>query len=154
MSELTLQFLAFFKVICVAVFGLFYGLGGMIEKKVRRIGGPIWIAISISIIGCIQKTISLWYFLYPILLMASLCIGYGAEERKEKIKKRALYGLALGISALPIAIVTSKWILFNFHLILCLGASILLGVYNPLRNARDEETLIATLSVIIPIFMI
>jgi len=154
MSELTLQFLAFFKVISVAVFGLFYGLGGMIEKKVRRIGGPIWIAISISIIGCIQKTISLWYFLYPILLMASLCIGYGAEEKKEKIKKRALYGLALGVSAIPVAIVTSKWLLFGFHLVLCIGASVLLGVYNPLRNARDEETLIATLSVIMPIFMI
>jgi len=154
MSELTLQLLAFFKVIDVAEFGLFYGLGGMIKKEIKRVGGPIWIAISISIIGFIQKTISLWYFLYPILLMASLCIGYGAEEKKEKLKKRALYGLALGISALPVVVITSRWFLFGFHLILCLGASILLGVYNPLRNARDEETLIASLSVILPIFMI
>ena len=154
MSELTLQFLAFFKVIAVAVFGLFYGLGGMIKKSIRRIGGPVWIAISILIISSIQKTISLWYFLYPILLMGSLCIGYGAERKSEKIKKRALYGLALGVSAIPIAIITSKWLLFGFHLILCIGANVLFGVCNPLRNARDEETLIGILSVIIPIFMV
>jgi len=154
MSELTLQFLAFFKVICIAVFGLLYGFGGMVKKSIRRVGGPVWIAISILIISSIQKTISLWYFLYPLLLAGALCIGYGAEKKSEKIKKRALYGLALGFSAIPVAIVTSKWLLFGFHLALCIGASVLLGVYNPLRNARDEETLIGALSVIIPVFMV
>ena len=154
MSELNLQLLAFFKVIAVAIFSLLYGLGGMYKKAIRRIGGAIWLMIAIGIIGYFQKTISLWYFLYPLLLMGALTIGYGADEFEEKIKKRALYGLALGVSALPVAIVTGKWLLFGFHTGLCLASSILLGVFNPLRSARGEETLIGTLSVITPIFMV
>ena len=153
MTELQLQLLAFFKIIAVAIYSLLYGLGGMYKKRIRRIGGAIWLMVAIGIIGYLQKTISLWYFLYPLLLMGASTIGYGADEFKEKIKKRALYGLASGASALPVAIIAGKWLLFGFNLGLCLASSIILGVFNPL-NARGEETLIGALSTIIPIFMV
>ena len=154
MNELNGQLLAFLKIISAAVFGLLYGFGGMFKKWIRRIAAPIWLAVVIVLITYLQKTISLWYFIWPLLLMGTLTIGYGSDKLEKKLIKRSLYGLAMGMSPLPIAIITNNWILFGFNCFLCIAVSIVLGVFNPCRNARDEETLIAVSSVIIPIFML
>jgi len=156
MSEVTLQILALAKLLSVVIFAGLYALGGMkgVSKGARRFGGAVWIGLAISIISSWQKTFSAVYLLYPLLLLGALHLGYGAEEVPKKLRRRALYGLALGVASLPIALKTGNWIMFAFNLVLCVGASVILGVFNPLRSARDEETLIGALSVVLPMFMV
>ena len=156
MSEITLQILALAKLLSAVIFAGLYALGGMagISKGARRFGGVIWIGLAISIISFWQRTFSAMYLLYPLLLLGALHLGYGAEKVLEKLRRRAIYGLALGVASLPIALKTGNWIMFASNMVLCVGASITFGVFNPLRNARDEETIIGALSIVLPMFMV
>ena len=151
MSEWILQWLAFSKLIAVAVFGLLYGIGGMWRKWVRRFLAPILLGFFFWLFA---KDFSFWYILSPALLIGALHKGYGGDDTQTKVKKRTICGGLLTITALPIAIVTGNWLMFGIHTLLCLTGMVVLGVWNPTRNARDEETLIGTLAVVMPMFMI
>lgn len=156
MTETTLNLIAFLKLLTVSVFALFYSLGGTAGsggKWIRRFIGPAWMMAGIFVFSKWQSSWSYWYLFYWLALTGSLHLGYGADETGEKIKRRAMYGIVLGISALPLAIVTHAWLLFGFHLALCVGSSVILGVWNPLQ-ARAEESVIGFLSTILVLFMI
>jgi len=86
--------------------------------------------------------------------MFALHKGYGGTDFSTKLRKRALCGLLISISAIPIVLVTGNWIMFGVHTVLSLVGMVVFGVWNPTRSARDEETLIAALSSLIPIFMV
>ena len=72
----------------------------------------------------------------------------------KKLIRRSIYGLALAMAALPLALSTWNWLLFGMHVVLCVMFSVALGVFNPTRSARDEESLIAVGISIMPIFMV
>ena len=155
MNEYPLQFIAFGKIVWVAVFALLYGIGGISGKYWRRYVGAFWMGLGVALFGIMQGMFQWWHLVYPILLSASLSIGYGVNTNDiiAKIRKRAVYGLALGISAVPLLFNSHLLVLFGFHVLLCMSASIVLGAFNPV-NARSEETLIAILSTVLILFLI
>ncbi len=126
----------------------------MKNKWLRRFVGAFWIGLGVYGFSQWAQSFHVWYLLYPFLLCASLHIGYGGSDVKTKIRKRFIYGIALGIAALPLCFGNGLWYLFGLHCLLCITASCFLGVVNPTKNARSEETLIATLSTVIPLFLI
>lgn len=155
MSEYQLQIMAFAKVIWAGVFSLLYGLGGISNKWLRRYVGAFWMGGGLWVFGAWKGSFSPLLLLYAPLLCASLHLGYGGTNNVfVKIRKRAVYGIALGVSAMPICFVSGMWALFGLHCFLCFMASVLLGVFNFSGSARDEETLIATLSTMLVLFLI
>lgn len=155
MSEIVLQIIAFLKIIWVAVFALLYGLGGISGKWKRRFIGPVWLMLGIFVFSKWTLNWSYWYLIYLPLLIASLHIGYGGTNvTAVKVRKRALYGLALGIAPASLAILNTAWVMWGLHIVLCVSTSVILGVLNPTKNARNEETLIALMSAILPIYFI
>lgn len=155
MSEYTLQAIASLKLCWVAGFALLYGLGGISNKWLRRFVGPLWMGVGIYLFGIWQGVSQWWHLVYPFLLCASLHLGYGGTDNVWiKLRKRAIYGLCLGISALPVVFVSGLWILYILHCVLCVASSVVLGVFNPTKSARDEETLIAVLSTVLVLFLI
>lgn len=155
MNEISLQIIAFLKLLWVAVFSLLYGLGGMSGKWKRRFIAPVWMMLGVFIFSKWTFNWSYWYLIYLPLLIASLHIGYGGTDNVWiKIRKRSLYGLALGIAPASLAILNTAWAMWGLHIVLCVAFSVLLGVWNITKNARSEETLIATASTLLPLFFI
>lgn len=155
MSENTLQLIAILKLLWVCGFASLYGFAGIKNKWLRRFIGPFWMGLGVYGFGTWQGVFEWWHLAYPVLLSASLHLGYGGtDDVKVKIRKRAIYGLALGVSALPLCFPNHLFALFGGHVLLCVLASVALGVFNPAGNARNEESLIATLSTLIPLFLI
>lgn len=154
--EYKLQFIAFGKTLWICVFALLYGIGGISKKWIRRFLGPLWMLGGVVLFSKIQGVFQWWILLYPVLLCASLHLGYGGTDNVWiKVRKRAIYGLALGVSAFPLCFNSHLWGLFFFHCCLCVVASIFYGVINPFRNnARAEETVLALFLTIIPMFLI
>lgn len=154
MNEQTLQLIASLKIVWVALFSYFYGLGGINHKWLRRFLGAFWMGVGAVTFGCWQGVFQWWHLIYPVLSCMALHLGYGGDRVVIKISKRFIYGLCLGIAALPLCFNSGLWVLFGFHVALCISASVVFGVVNPTREARSEETIIASLSTIIPLFLI
>lgn len=154
MNEWTLQILAFSKLIVASCCAFLYGIGGMTDKAIRRYLVPILLAIFIWIFSSIETTRNYLYFIYPLLLCGAFHLGYGGNDTLTKIKKRFIYGLACGISAITIPIFINLWLLYWVHLALCILLTIIFGVWNPFKSARDEETCLGFFYVVIPLFMI
>lgn len=156
MSETNLQYLATGKILWCGFYCLAYGLGGTEGwgKWIRRYIGPVWILLGIWIFANLQGTFNAWQLLYPALLCASLHLGYGGDNVKRKIIRRSIYGLAIAIASLPLAVISGMWLLYCIHAVVCVSMSVLLGVFNPTDSARSEETIISTMSSILPLFMI
>lgn len=154
MGENTLNLIAFLKLILVCVFAFLYSSGGISGKWKRRYVGPLWMGCGLLMFAKLQGTFNYWQLLYPALLCASLHLGYGGtDDVWIKIRKRSIYGLCLGVSALPLVLNSGLWVLFGFHVSLCVASSVLLGVFNPVK-AREEESLIAILSTVLVLFLI
>lgn len=160
MNEYILQNIAICKMIWIVGFAYLYALGGISGKWKRRYIGPTWMMMGVVVFTLWQakvygiNTWSWWYLAYWPLLIGALHLGYGAEETKDKIKRRFLYGLALAFSAAPLAIINGAWILWSLHCGICVVFSVILGVFSPARNARNEEVLIGTSAVLLPLFVI
>ena len=153
MSETTLQFVQFFKLIVLAVYALLYGLGGVSGKWKRRFIAPFILVLGITLLSLWSGTFSWLFLLYYPLLTASLHLGYGADEFWVKVKKRMVCGLALGFSAIPIAYATGSWGLFSLHMAWCVTVSVFFGVFNITSSARAEETFLAASTAILPLAM-
>jgi len=110
--------------------------------------------VGIWLFSFLSSSFHWWYLLYPALLCASLHLGYGGDSNAVKIRKRFIYGLALGISAGVLLIGNANYALFGFHVGLCCIVSVIFGAFNISKNARSEETMIAFLSTVVPLFLI
>lgn len=154
MSENLLQFIAFLKIISIAFFAYLYGLGGIKGKWRRRFIAPFILTSLISLFALWIGKFNYWIFAYYPLLCGALHLGYGANTLVEKIKRRSFCGLINGIVALPLAIIGNSWTLLGLHIILCVLISVVLGVWNICKSARDEETVIAMTIGCLPMFMI
>lgn len=153
MTENTLQLVSFLKLIFISGCAFLYGCGGISGKWKRRIIVPILLTIGIGGFSLWQETFSYWYILCALLFWGAYSIGYGADKTWLKVVKRSYCGLAYACASLPIVIVRQTWELFALHIVLCLIISIWLGVRNPL-HARNEESLIGFVSVLMPLFML
>ena len=153
MEETTLQLIAILKLLFIVIYAACYAFGGMKGKWKRRILGSILLTSAIAGFSLWQGTFSFWYLSCALFLFGSTSMGYGADRLVEKLWKRFYCGLAYSLIALPMAIVHNNWAMFILNIILCLSVSIILGVWNPCRNARDEETMMGVVVSFIPIFM-
>ena len=84
----------------------------------------------------------------------SLALGYGALSEIIKILKRALFGLANGITTSIYNIINKKWLLVGVQLGLLVGLFIAIGVYNPFPTARTEELFLGLIIPLIPLFSV
>ena len=153
MSENTLEWVQFLKLILLAIYSVLYGFGGISGKWKRRYIAPFVLTTGIVGLSLWTQTFSYWFLLYFLLLSAALHMGYGASEFWIKIRKRFLCGLALGCAAFPIAMGTGSWPLFGFHVALCIAVSISFGVFNITSSAREEETFLAAATTMLPLAM-
>jgi len=154
MTETTLQFIVASKILWLAVFVLLYGLGGISGKWKRRFLGSAWMMAGIALYSIIDHSWSFWYMFYFPMLVGALSLGYGADRLSDKLRKRTVYGLAIGFSPLAIVIVNHTYILWVLHIWICVLSSVILGVFNPTKSARHEESLIAAASGLVPLFII
>lgn len=154
LTENTIQIISSLKLLAVAVFATLYGFGGVSGKWKRRILGSLFYCLALCLFGVWQQSFSLFYFLVFPLLFGGLSTGYGGDATTEKIVKRARYGLVCSLAALPVAIINQAWVLLVLHIFLCVLISVVLGVVNPIKTARGEETVIGATIGLLPLFMI
>jgi hypothetical protein len=154
MSENTLQLIAGLKLLLVAGFAMLYGMGGISGKWKRRFIAPVLLGIGTWGLTTWTQSFSLWYLLSVFLLFGALSLGYGASTTSEKIKKRAIAGLAAAFAMLPYFLVTGAWSLMALHIVVATGVSVVAGVWNQTSSARAEETMIGAAYVLIPLLTI
>ena len=151
-NEYKLQIRAFLKLLCVCGFALLYALGGVEHKELRRYVAPLFLT------GCMWLFNRNWkVFLQAPLLMFTLSLGYGADTLWEKIIRRLGYGAANGATSMAqwVSKRNSRdfWILFVFHVFLCIITCVVLGVLNPTGSARAEELVMGFIIGFLTIYM-
>lgn len=151
MSEQALAWVAIGKLLWVVGFAALYSFAGMKGKWKRRIVAPFYLTGGLIGFSLLEHCFSWLFLLFPILLYASLSLGYGADRTSAKIKRRFIYGLCVGFASVPVAIGTGNYFLFALHVFVCCLFSVLLGVWNP-TSARQEETLIGATAGCLPLF--
>jgi hypothetical protein len=136
------------------LFAICYAIGGRGPKLVRRILGPILMFAAFFLIDWFSEVSYALLNIIPFsILMFGLFMGYGGDTFIEKAFRRTLYGLVLGLAGLAFALIHNELMLGIYQLQLSLVASIFFGMFNPV-SAVKEESIIATLSVILWPFMI
>lgn len=153
MNEITLQWNYFSRIVALSIFALLYGIGGIRGKWKRRFIAPFILVVLLSIYALLAKVFTFWMWAYYPLLVGALCLGYGADFFFDKVKKRFIFGLAVGIAALPVAYVTGQWLLYGLHIFLNVLCSVVLGTQNPIP-ARGEETILGFMIGFLPLFMV
>lgn len=151
MSETILQWIMLLKLIYLSGFAGLYGFGGIEGKWKRRIVGSLYLTLGVIGFSLWMESFNWWFISYALLLYGALSIGYGAKKIIKKIKKRTIAGLAYGCAAIPIAIGSSSLVLLCLHIALCILVSIVLGVFNPTKSARAEETSIGFIIGFLPL---
>lgn len=155
MNEQILQVMASLKIVWIACFSYLYGRGGIKNKWIRRFIGASWMMLGIFVFSKWCFTWNIWYLLFLPIAIGGLCNGYGGVDKLwDKVRRRAIYGAVLSCSSIPLVAFSHLWLLFAFSVVLSVLSCVLLGAFNPMRNARDEETLIATLVFLITLFLI
>ena len=142
MSEKKQQLEALLKVCAVVIFSLLYALGGLegITLGVRRYAAPLFLA------GATWYFTRDWKMVIGLpLQFGSLSLGYGADLLFIKIMKRLAFGLANGLSFSIGNLLNRRWIWSGFYMGLVTVGTVVLGVFNPLPNARTEEMVIGLL---------
>lgn len=137
------------KLLFVIAFAVLYSLGGADfgpGKWIRRFVAPFVLVTGMTIYSRDWKTI----FQFP-LMIGPLCLGYGSDVLWIKILKRALYGLLNGAASSFNDLINKRFLIAIFQSVLVLSSVTILGVWNPLPNARVEEFVIAFLIAFFPI---
>lgn len=148
--EKKLQLKQILKLVICVVFASLYAWGGIEHKWLRRFLAPI--ILTISMLGFSNwdwKTLIQMPFMF-----ASLSLGYGATSLWAKILRRALFGLANGITSSGYNIIKKRWLLIGTQIVLLVGLFIVMGVFNPLGSARAEETFLGVMIALIPLMSI
>jgi len=134
--------------ICI-VFAILYCVGGMETKALRRFVAPVILCGGMFYFSRDWKSLIQLPFMF-----LSLSLGYGAENIVIKILKRGIFGLANGVSSSGYNILQKKWLLVGIQAILLLGIYVVIGVFNPLADARTEELFLGLMIPLIPLFSI
>jgi hypothetical protein len=130
----------------VALCASLYAWGGIENKWLRRFLAP-----GIATLAMFIKSRDWRNLLCFPLWCAGLSLGYGASEVWLKVAKRALYGLSVGIGGNVGNLLNKRFLVACFSTILCMSAYIVLGVWNPMPEARTEEFVLGVLVFLFPI---
>lgn len=152
MSEGTLIWLSTAKLLVVAAFAVLYILGGRKYKVLRRYVGGLLIAGATIGFSIYQESFRSLSIVALVAAPVALAFGYGGDTFWEKLRRRFVYGCAVGSIGVWFAI-PDRVDLWLFQLALAVVASVFLGIRNPVP-AVEEEALIATLSVCMVPFLV
>lgn len=133
----------------VCLFAICYSVGGMYWKPLRRFVAPTILCASMFYFSKDWRSMIQLPF-----MMLSLSFGYGADNLFFKILKRGIFGLANGTTSSGHNILKKKWLLVGTQIILVAGLFIVMGVWNPLTDARTEELLLGLIIPLVPLFSV
>lgn len=134
------------KLLAVCIFAILYSIGGWGHLWCRRYVAPVELTIAVFIFSRGD-----WRSFTSLIGIGSLCLGYSAHSLVGSIFRRGLFGVANGIAFSITNLLNKRFILGFFQIILVPITCIILGVWNPLPNARTEELVIGFEMAFIPI---
>jgi len=154
MSERKRQYRSFLKFGLVFICAALYAMGGS-----EAFGGMKWLrrylSPAVACLGMFAFSKNWRSLPQMVLMMASLSMGYGGVDSLwAKVGRRGLFGLTNGVSSSGFNLWRKKWLLAGFQVVLLVAAYIVLGVFNPLPDARTEEFVLGVLVYFIPIMSV
>jgi len=148
-NEKKLQLQVFVRLLLVCVFALLYAWGGMEMKIIRRLVAPIFLC------SCMFYYSRDWKTLIQIIPMyATLSIGYGGDTLFYKIYRRFAFGLYNGVTSSTYNIILKKSALWIIQILALILFYVILGVWNPLPDARTEELVLGFMVGFLPLMSV
>jgi len=141
------------KFLLVGVCAVLYRIGGWMNKAFRRFLMPVVYISGCALISLWKGNYSNWLWLSLPILIGTLCMGY-SNNQGQGLRKRFIMGLLLCLTFLNFAFISGKWVLYEWHCVLSVASMVIFGILNPFNSAVEEETMIATMSLIMPVMMI
>lgn len=137
-------------------FGWLYALGGRAgsRKWVRRFVAAVLLASLVNGLAAWSRVWSPWMLGWVLVLPASLHLGYGAFALWPKLRRRALYGLAVGSSSAFILWPLGLWTVWIAQGLMALSVSVFLGVSNPTSAVAEEGAIGVGLVLLVPFMVI
>ena len=156
MNESWLQYVAVpWALLTIIIFAFLYSLGGKsgTSKSVRRWVGGIFLPLSTILLALTVGNFHWFMVIALVAYPAALSIGYGGETLGEKFLRRSIFGVAVGVSCLAIAVPVGLLSMGLFQIGLAWATSVFFGIKNPV-SARAEETIVGLLSTCLVPFMV
>jgi hypothetical protein len=155
MSEWTTGWLTTARLLLIAAFATLYWIGGRRRKWIRRIAGGLLISVGTIGFAVALGTFSPWHLLALAAYPAALSLGYGGTRTPVKLRRRLIFGAAVGACSLLFALPVGfkETLAAAFQIALAIQASVVLGLLNPFE-AAEEEGVIAALSVALVPFIV
>ena len=139
------------KLLLVALYGWLYMAGGRAGtpggKFARRWLGSAVIIGGLYGFSWLAGTLSISRGLAIPLFFGTAILGYGGTTVAQKLLRRTLFSLPYALYSLLLGFLYGCLLLGVGQAILCVFASVYMGVLNP-DKAAEEETLIGFLSVV------
>ncbi len=155
MSEWSVGWLATAKLLLVVAFATLYWIGGRKNKWVRRFAGGLIISGGTVGFAIVAGTFSPWYLIALAAYPGALSLGYGGSRTAVKLRRRLIFGAAVGACAFLFAwpLGGKALLAAALQLAVAVQASVVLGLLNPFE-AAEEEAAIAALSVALVPFIV
>ena len=148
-KEKKLQLQVFVRLLLVCVFALLYAWGGIELKILRRLVAPIFLC------SCMLYYSRDWKTLWQIIPMyATLSIGYGGDTFLYKIFRRFFFGFVNGISSSTYNIIKKNSAVWVLQIAVLILFYVILGVWNPLPDARTEELVLGFMVGFLPLMSV
>ena len=126
-------------------------------KLYRRWLIPILLVTGTMGFSLVQGSFSFYYLLALPLYMGVYHIGYGSTSILRRLLgvhgQRALIGFLRGICSLPFAYINGMWLVFGFQVVLAMAGQVILGSFNPIEAAEEENNICIFDTILVP-FMI
>ncbi len=135
-------------------FAYCYAAGGRHDKWIRRYVGSALLMAGCHFLAITSNCWSPWMILSSITFPFALSVGYGADSVPDKLRKRAIYGLAVGAASAPFLMPIGLWHALFFQIGLAVGSSVYLGVTNPTSAVGEEGSLSVLMVAIVPFMLI
>lgn len=155
MSELNQVFLSILALAPPLLFAFFSAIGGRdfnwlgVKARIwKRLIAPL---VFVSLLFAFKAHWAI-AILYPTYLI-SCTVGYGAENKLEKVIRRSLWSLIRTMACLPLVLISGSYTLIILQAITGIACTVILGVKNPL-SAPKEEFLINFISVAFVTYML
>ena len=130
----------------LSLFTILYIRGGRSHRAIRVFGGGLTFSLGCVLLA-VWSGVSSWVMLLAVpAYPAALSTGYGANQTAAKVRRRARYGLFVGLASAPLLLPLGLWWAWVFQVGLSVATSVFYGVTNP-TSAEGEEGAIALLMV-------
>lgn len=146
MNEYDTVYQFFGGMIAVAVYTLFWMLGGRSGKWLRRYLGTSIFGGAVNVLVALRGIWDPWILGVIPLLMIGSSMGYGEDSFWPKVARRTLFAAGNLAAGVLMAYVLGAWWVLIPHVGVGLW-SVYLGVKNPIEAAAEEGMICALLSI-------